>query len=187
MDLIGTLCGRQASTSADALIQSLKHVSPKDREARIARLQAALEPYTERAATAKEQLLTWSDVKEMASAGISFGSHTNTHAILTDIPGRDAVQELTESKSAIETELSTCAAFAYPNGDWSPQIRDLVAQSGYQAAFINSPGIWQGHGNRFSIPRINVWEGSLAGLRGRFSRLTLEYAVFWKAYRASGN
>jgi peptidoglycan/xylan/chitin deacetylase (PgdA/CDA1 family) len=187
VDLIRTLCGPQASTSADSLIESLKHISPKDRETRIAQLQGALEPYTERASAAKEQLLTWSDVKEMAAAGISFGSHTNSHAILTDIPGSDAVQELTESKSAIEAELNACASFAYPNGDWSPQIRDLVAQSGYQAAFINSPGIWQAHGNRFSIPRINVWEGSLAGFRGRFSRLTLEYAVFWKAYRASGN
>lgn len=187
VDLIRTLCGSGASASADALIESLKHVSPKDRETRIAQLQTGLEPYTERAGTTKEQLLTWSDVKEMAAAGISFGSHTNTHAILTDIPGSDAVRELTDSKSAIEAELSACVSFAYPNGDWSPKIRDMVAQSSYQAAFVNSPGIWQAHSNRFSIPRINLWEGSLAGFRGRFSRLTLEYAVFWKAYRASGN
>jgi peptidoglycan/xylan/chitin deacetylase (PgdA/CDA1 family) len=187
VDLISALCGSEASRSADALIESLKHISPKDREARIAQLQSALEAYTERAETAKDQMLTWSDVKEMAAAGISFGSHTNTHAILTDIPGSDVVRELKESKSAIEAELNACTSFAYPNGDWSPQIRDLVAQSGYQAAFINSPGIWQAHGNRLSIPRINVWEGSLAGIRGRFSRLTLEYAVFWKACRASGN
>jgi peptidoglycan/xylan/chitin deacetylase (PgdA/CDA1 family) len=186
-DLISALCGAESSRSADALIESLKHISAKDREARIDQLQSALAAYTERAGTAKEQLLTWPDVKEMAAAGISFGSHTNTHAILTDIPGSDAVRELTGSKSAIEAELSACASFAYPNGDWSPQIRDLVAQSGYQAAFINSPGIWQARGNRFSIPRINVWEGSLAGIRGQFSRLALEYAIFWKAYRASGN
>jgi peptidoglycan/xylan/chitin deacetylase (PgdA/CDA1 family) len=188
LDLIHTLCGSQAGGSADSLIESLKHINPSDRETLIVRLQAALRPYTTPADTAiAEQLLTWSDVKEMSAAGISFGSHTNTHAILTDIPGRDAVQELTDSKSAIEAELKTCFSFAYPNGDWSPQIRDLVAQSGYQAAFINSPGIWQAHGNRFSIPRINLWEGSLTGFRGRFSRLALEYAVFWKAYRTSGN
>jgi peptidoglycan/xylan/chitin deacetylase (PgdA/CDA1 family) len=188
LDLIHALCGSQASGSADSLIESLKHINPKDRETLIVHLQAALEPFTEAAGTTHgEQLLTWSDVREMSAAGISFGSHTNTHAILTDIPGSDAVQELTDSKGAIEAELKTCSSFAYPNGDWSPQIRELVAQSGYQAAFINSPGIWQEHSNRLSIPRINVWEGSLAGFRGRFSRLALEYAIFWKAYRATTN
>jgi peptidoglycan/xylan/chitin deacetylase (PgdA/CDA1 family) len=188
LDLVRTLCGSETSRSAESLIECLKHVSPKDREALIVRLQATLQPYTAPADLSNaEQLLTWSDVKEMSAAGISFGSHTNTHAILTDIPGSDAVQELAESKRAIEAELKTCFSFAYPNGDWSPQIRDWVAQSGYQAAFINSPGIWQADSNRFSIPRINLWEGSLAGFRGRFSRLALEYSVFWKAYRTSGS
>jgi peptidoglycan/xylan/chitin deacetylase (PgdA/CDA1 family) len=187
LDLIRRICGSQPSRSADSLIESLKHVSRKHRETQIAQLRAALEPCAEQTGKSNEQLLTWPDVKEMSAAGICFGSHTDTHAILTDIPSSDAVQELTESKRAIEKELNACASFAYPNGDWSPQVRDLVAQSGYQTAFINSPGIWQAHSNRFSIPRINLWEGSLAGPRGRFSRRTLEYAIFWKAYRASGN
>jgi peptidoglycan/xylan/chitin deacetylase (PgdA/CDA1 family) len=187
-DFISAVCGVPASQSANSLIESLKHVNQKDREMLVAQLQAALEPYTERPGTTNaEQLLTWSDVKEMSAAGVSFGSHTNTHSILTDIPFSDATRELRESKSAIEAELKACSWFAYPNGDWSPQVRDLVAQSGYQAAFINSPGIWQAHSNQFSIPRINLWEGSLTGLSGRLSRLTLEYAIFWKAYRASGN
>jgi peptidoglycan/xylan/chitin deacetylase (PgdA/CDA1 family) len=120
----------------------------------------------------------------MASAGIAFGSHTNTHPILTGIPPTDVVHELKDSKKAIEAELHSCPWFAYPNGDWSPAVRALVAQSGYQAAFANSPGIWEANRNRLSIPRINLWEGSLAGFSGRFSRIALEYAIFWKAYRA---
>jgi len=184
LDVISALAGRQAGRSANSLIEGLKHVSSKDREALISRMQAALQPYIQEAGVeSSEQMLTWREVKEMSAAGVAFGSHTNTHAILTDIPGSEALQELTESKKAIEAELRACSLFAYPNGDWSPQVRDLVAQAGYQAAFINAPGIWREQGHRLSIPRINLWEGSLTGPGGRFSRAMLEYAVFWKAYR----
>jgi peptidoglycan/xylan/chitin deacetylase (PgdA/CDA1 family) len=188
LEMISSLCGPQASRSAESFIESLKHANPKDRETVIGQLQAALQLCAQGAGVeSSEQMLTWRDVKEMSAAGIAFGSHTNTHPILTDIPASAAIQELAESKSAIEAELNACLLFAYPNGDWSPQVRDLVAQAGYQAAFINSPGIWQEHSHRLSIPRVNLWEGSLTGPGGRFSRLTLEYAIFWKAYRAASN
>jgi peptidoglycan/xylan/chitin deacetylase (PgdA/CDA1 family) len=188
MDLISSLCGLDAAGSADSLMASLKRINPKDREALVNRMQAALQPYSQRAGVdAAEQILTWREVKEMSAAGIAFGSHTNTHAILTDVPLSDALKELSESKIAIEAELNACSLFAYPNGDWSPQVRDLVAQAGYQAAFINAPGIWREQTHRLSIPRVNVWEGSLTLPGGRFSRLMLEYAIFWKAYRAAGN
>jgi hypothetical protein len=184
MDLVRSLCGAGAATSADSLIETLKHANSKDREALIVQLATALEPYMAPAERAQaEELMTWAEVKEMWASGVVFGSHTNTHAILTDVPGNDAFRELTESKRAIEAELNTCLWFAYPNGDWSPQVRELVAQSGYEGAFINSPGIWQAQSNRFSIPRVNLWEGSLTGPAGRFSRLALEYEIFWKAYR----
>ena len=171
--------------SAQQWIASLKHVDSKEREVRIARLQAALQPYEkDGVASSSEQLLTWGEIKEMAAAGIAFGSHTNTHPILTDISPADATRELTESRRAIEAELNTCAWFAYPNGDWSQPVRELAAKAGYQLAFANSPGIWEASGDRFSIPRINVWEGSFAGITGRFSGIALEYAIFWKAWCA---
>jgi peptidoglycan/xylan/chitin deacetylase (PgdA/CDA1 family) len=183
LDLVHTLCGGGENGSAAALIESLKHTHPKERKAFIARLQAALAPYTRETAPNQDRLMTWADVKEMANAGIAFGSHTNTHPILTDISDRDAAQEMTESKSAIEAQLNTCPWFAYPNGDWSQSVRDLAARAGYQVAFANSPGIWETGTDRFSVPRINLWEGSLAGWGGRFSRIALEYAIFWTAYR----
>jgi peptidoglycan/xylan/chitin deacetylase (PgdA/CDA1 family) len=182
--VISSLCGPDAGRSPDALIESLKHMNPKDREVLLSRMHAALQPYAlDVAVDGAEQMLTWRDVKEMSAAGIVFGSHTNTHAILTDIPTSEALKELTESKKAIEAKLNSCLFFAYPNGDWSPEVRELAAQAGYQAAFINSPGIWQEQSHPLSIPRVNVWEGSLTSPGGRFSRLALEYAIFWKAYR----
>lgn len=183
LEMLRTICVDQDSRSADSLIQGLKHIPGDAREAVIAKLQATF-PAPDGTGRRPRQLLTWSEVKHMSEGGVSFGSHTASHAILTDISHGEAVRELSESKSAIEAQLNSCTLFAYPNGDWSPSVRELVAQSGYRAAFINSPGIWRAKGNQFSIPRINVWEGSLTGSNGRFSRMALEYAIFWKANRA---
>lgn len=187
LNLLHTLCAGRTNGTAHSLIESLKHADPAERQGLIVRLQTALAPYVRRAFANRDRLLTWPDVKRMAKAGIVFGSHTNTHPILTDISDGDATRELTESKGVIEANLNTCQWFAYPNGDWSQSVRDLAERAGYQAAFANAPGIWKASNDRFSIPRVNLWEGSMAGLSGRFSRAALEYAIFWKAYRASGN
>jgi peptidoglycan/xylan/chitin deacetylase (PgdA/CDA1 family) len=184
LTLLRSLCGTNDTTSADALIQSLKHVPARERDALIIELQSAFRPYAGTSDSARE-LLSWPEVKNMSEGGVVFGSHTASHAILTDIPRDAAICELRESKRAIEAELNSCRWFAYPNGDWSVSVRELVAQAGYCAAFTNTPGIWRSDGNRFSIPRVNVWEGSVVGFNGRFSRLALEYAIFWKAQRAA--
>jgi peptidoglycan/xylan/chitin deacetylase (PgdA/CDA1 family) len=183
LDVLRALCRAWDSSSADSLIQSLKHVPAQQREGLIVELQASFKAPDGHST----HLLTWSDVKDMSQGGISFGSHTDSHTILTGIPRDEVIHELAESKRTIEAKLNACRWFAYPNGDWSPSVRALVEQSGYQAAFTNAPGIWRADGNRFSIPRVNVWEGSLIGFNGRFSRMALEYAVFWKAHRASSN
>ncbi len=185
LTLVRSLSGSFVNGSVDSLIERLKQISPEDREAFIAELKSALEPYTADAPASPEHLLSWSQVKEMGGAGVSFGSHTNTHQVLTRIARSDAIKELAESRKAIEAELNTCPWLAYPHGDWSESVRDLVSQTGYRHAFTNSPGVWGPKTNPLSIPRINIWEGSLTGAGGRFSKIATEYAIFWKAYRAS--
>jgi peptidoglycan/xylan/chitin deacetylase (PgdA/CDA1 family) len=185
LDLVQRSSGAPLSQSAEVLVERLKRVGEKQREVCILQLEAALAPRQEdEAAVSTDQLLTWSEIRKMASAGVAFGSHTNNHSILTDISAGEAIEELRGSKSAIEAELNVCSWFAYPNGDCSPSVRDLVARTGYQLAFLNSAGLWEKDSDPLSIPRVNAWEGSLTGLNGRFSRMTLEYAVFWKAYRS---
>jgi peptidoglycan/xylan/chitin deacetylase (PgdA/CDA1 family) len=128
--------------------------------------------------------LTWEQIREMAEQGVSFGSHTDSHRILAKIPADEALREMQLSKAAVEAKLKSCSLLAYPNGDWSETTRTLAAQCGYRWAFANSPGVWRAETNPFSIPRVNIWEGKLAGDDGKFSRLEFEYAVFWKAYRS---
>jgi len=172
--------------SVDSLIERLKAASESERETFITEVRAALIRYNVKPHTSDlGELLDWHDVKEMSEAGVQFGSHSNTHQILTQIPQSEALQELTQSKHAIEAQLRSCPWLAYPNGDWSEPVRQLASESGYQGAFVNSPGVWKRSTDPFCIPRINIWEGKLVGNNGRFSRVAVEYAVFWAAWRAS--
>ena len=90
------------------------------------------------------QLLTWDDVREMALDGVSFGSHTMTHPILTEVSQSRARRELVESRRRLQDELNEpIRALAYPNGaraDFSPIIEELAKESGYSAAFTLVPG-----------------------------------------------
>lgn len=129
--------------------------------------------------------MTWGDVRELAGSGVTFGSHTQSHPVLTCITPSEADRELSESKRAIEEHLGkNCTLFSYPHGNSSPEVRALVARAGYKFAFLNSAGAWTCDSDPLLIPRVNVWEGMLVGPAGRFSRIAFEYAVVWRAYRA---
>jgi peptidoglycan/xylan/chitin deacetylase (PgdA/CDA1 family) len=183
---LNEIAGFESVRSAECMIEQLKRLPAADRDAAITAFEAIMKTTCSgwEAGEQSDRLLTWPDIQELSKAGIAFGSHTNSHAILTRISTGDAAAELRESKRAIEAKLKTCRWFAFPNGDWSVPVRKLVIECGYELAFINSQGIWEPTHDRFSVPRNNVWEGSLTGLDGRFSRVALEYSVFWKAWRA---
>jgi peptidoglycan/xylan/chitin deacetylase (PgdA/CDA1 family) len=129
--------------------------------------------------------MTWNNVLELAQGPVSFGSHTYSHELLPRIPLEKAKQELNDSKRMVEAKLGKpCTLFAYPNGDFSPEVRALVADAGYKLAFINRPGAWLENTDPLLIPRVNLWEGSVVDRSQRFSSLAFRYVALWKAYRA---
>ncbi|MFH2068777.1 MAG: polysaccharide deacetylase family protein [Candidatus Omnitrophota bacterium] len=88
----------------------------------------------------KDRLLNWPEASEMKKAGFTFGSHSLTHANLTSIDPEQARKEITESKKILETQLQEPAnLFCYPFGSYSPEVKKMVADAGYQAAFVTPP------------------------------------------------
>jgi peptidoglycan/xylan/chitin deacetylase (PgdA/CDA1 family) len=127
----------------------------------------------------------WSHALEMQAAGVTFGSHTSTHQMLTRIPPVEAQREIFDSRGAIRSRMSrNCEVFAYPNGDVSAKVRDLVKDAGYRLAFTTQPGFWTDATDPLQIPRMNVSEEKVTGLTGRFSRSMFDYSMIWKASRA---
>jgi hypothetical protein len=169
------------------LIANLERPTPKQSEQNRAKLRKGTrEQASPIESMDVEHRLSWAAVAEMHQSGVSFGSHTQTHPILTMIPLDTARQEVRESKAAIERALSEgCDAFAYPNGNWSPQIRDMLAEAGFRLAVTTAYGAWTTASDRLAIPRLNISEDNVIGLTHRFSPTIFEYATFWRAWRAT--
>lgn len=74
-------------------------------------------------------MVTWDQVHEMRANRVSFGSHTATHPVLTEIGDAAVVQELTRSKERLERELAEpCRWFCYPKGRHDERSLSLARQ-----------------------------------------------------------
>lgn len=80
-------------------------------------------------------LLTWDQAREATRHGLCFGSHTMTHADLTELPFADVKKELNESRQSIEQETGRPVnVFSYPYGRENTLVRQLVRDSRYDLA-----------------------------------------------------
>jgi peptidoglycan/xylan/chitin deacetylase (PgdA/CDA1 family) len=105
----------------------------------------------------QEPLLTESEIREMQKGGITFGSHTRSHAALTKIPLDEAARELTDSRKLLESLLDRpVTTLCYPYAKQNREIRDLAREAGYSAAVIGRGGknrVWT---DPYALRRIKV-------------------------------
>ncbi|RUS42609.1 polysaccharide deacetylase family protein [Cohnella sp. AR92] len=98
-------------------------------------------------------MLTWSDVGELAAAGVTLGSHTMNHPTLSRIPETAVVEELRDSRRLIEERTGIDVRhFAYPYGretDFTTVVAE-EARRHYRTAVTAINGI--------NYPGQNLWE-----------------------------
>ncbi len=83
-----------------------------------------------------EHYLSWPEIKEMSSAGMTIGNHTKSHPYLFRITDQDVLRaEIMESRKILEDNLGKpIDIFAYPFGRYSKEIIDFLASHGFRAA-----------------------------------------------------
>jgi peptidoglycan/xylan/chitin deacetylase (PgdA/CDA1 family) len=80
-------------------------------------------------------MLSWTQVREVAAAGIECGAHSVSHPKLDALPRRSAAIEVRWSKETLEDRLGRpCLTFAYPYGFYDAAVRRLVRQAGFASA-----------------------------------------------------
>jgi peptidoglycan/xylan/chitin deacetylase (PgdA/CDA1 family) len=80
-------------------------------------------------------LLSWSELRQLADAGWEIGSHTRTHARLTELDDATLADELSGSRMRCEEMLDRpCRSFAYPYGIHDDHVVQAVSAAGYEAA-----------------------------------------------------
>ena len=85
--------------------------------------------------------LSWEQVREMCRHGMEFGSHGLTHAKMTTLDKRQALEELTCSRQTIEDHLGQAVtAFSFPYGYYDADLIKLAASAGYTACCTSDHG-----------------------------------------------
>jgi glycosyltransferase involved in cell wall biosynthesis/peptidoglycan/xylan/chitin deacetylase (PgdA/CDA1 family) len=113
--------------------------------------------------------LTWDDVARMSRAGLTIGSHTSTHAILTRESQVRGIEETAASRGEIERRLGVPVRhFAYPDGSFDGSAVRAVAAAGYRYAYTGCRHRDPDH-PLLTLPRRVLWEGSTLGALGHFA------------------
>ena len=99
-------------------------------------------------------LLSWEEVRALSAEGVRFGSHSRTHRRLAAVDRADWSTELNHSREAIWSVTGQqVTSFCYPFGDNDPDLRQAVAEVGYEHAVAF--GVTDG-ADLFALPRIDV-------------------------------
>jgi sugar transferase (PEP-CTERM/EpsH1 system associated) len=143
---VGDLLARAADgtmTFANAIDAAIGHLN-QEREATrsqtVARLQE-LSTTEGDTGPGRRVVLTWDQVRTMASEDVTFGGHTASHAFLDTLGDAEASVEIEGCLSRIAAETGERpVSFAYPRGRSNDRSRLLLAKHGVRLAVTTVPG-----------------------------------------------
>jgi peptidoglycan/xylan/chitin deacetylase (PgdA/CDA1 family) len=109
------------------------------------------------------EYMSWNEVRETCSQGITFGSHTVTHPQLETLSPEELDRELDVSKRTIEDELGTKVfSFSYPNAfperdrQLIHRMRGRLEYFGYENAVSTTIGTATCAADQFALPRLPI-------------------------------
>lgn len=138
----------------DKIIERCKHLPIE----RIRELVQALAAELRVTLPLDRVIVNWDEVREMSQGGVSFGSHSCTHRIMTTITPDEVSEELVRSRQILlEQGVNYVPVYCYPNGNSDTRIQEQVRVSGYEAAVSVQMGV-EGNRpeNRYAIRRVGI-------------------------------
>jgi peptidoglycan/xylan/chitin deacetylase (PgdA/CDA1 family) len=158
--------GHQRTMAITMVVRSFLDGAIKDEQWFLDQLDDQAEVPIDSRMLGRELFMNLDQVKHLADAGMSIGSHGQTHRALASLPDATQRHELTESKRFLEGSLShEIKALAYPfggGGTFTARTIQLAIEAGYHLAFSSLEGINR-LGNAalqpFALRRLNVGMG----------------------------
>jgi len=166
------------ATAQRRLLNLVKHGQPAiDPPVLLAHLTEAAESTAP--PSQRRRFLDWDEARQMQRAGMSIGSHTHTHPLLSQLTESQQREELATSRHLIATELrQPPLAVAFPTGardSFTAVTRRLARDIGYRAAFSFHGGVnRRGRTDAFDPRRVGVdpQSGERCALRLAMARAT---------------
>ena len=169
---------RQCSDDAFRIMSVLLNTVSRDQ---VERIVSALESGVRYSRDVFEEMkpLSWDMAGSLVRNGMTLGSHTTSHALLTTETLDAARRELHGSKQTLEVKLKRpIYHFAYPDGRFNAAVVQAVNAAGYRYAY----GICRKRDPQFpmlTIPRKVLWERSCLDPLGRFSPAVMNCQTRW--------
>ena len=139
----GALAGR--------LLKQLKRLEGQERADAVARL-GELSP-----GLPSDLMMTDEQVRALAAAGMDIGAHTVNHPILSLLDDEACRWEIDESARYLETLTGVRPRhFAYPNGNYTQALMDLLDRMGFASATILEDRLVHAGAPVQALPRIGV-------------------------------
>ena len=121
--------------------------------------------------------MDWAMLGEMQRSGIRIGSHTSSHALLTNEATCKVAAEARDSRRELERRLGTEPVhFAYPDGRFDASVVAAVADAGYRFGYTTCRHQDPDHPT-LTIPRRLLWENACLDAFGHFSPAVMSCQV----------
>jgi peptidoglycan/xylan/chitin deacetylase (PgdA/CDA1 family) len=120
-------------------------------------------------------VLSWDRLRELAKDGVTLGSHTRTHPIMTRISSDRVRDEISGSREDLKKEIGLALPiFCYPNGDQNDSVTGILRSEGISLGFtVRSGENRLDSGDLLRLNRTCIWP-----------RTSLP--VFWMRLRRAG-
>jgi peptidoglycan/xylan/chitin deacetylase (PgdA/CDA1 family) len=106
---------------------------------------------------APRPFMNWSEVGEMAQAGIEFENHTVTHAILSELSPSDAEREVRTAAARIREAIGRNSVhLAYPYGKFNEEVRRRLQYCDVRSATTTRQGLVSHGSDPYSLNRVNM-------------------------------
>jgi peptidoglycan/xylan/chitin deacetylase (PgdA/CDA1 family) len=119
------------------------------------------------------ETLSLDDVLELQDGGVTIGSHSYSHAVLTSLEPSECERDLRASRELLEDLLRRPVPFlAYPRGFHDEGVRRAAARAGFRNSFTLPEG--REPTGPHAVPRVGVYPGNDArSLRWKTARAYL--------------
>lgn len=105
--------------------------------------------------------IDWPQLKELADAGNTIGSHTVHHCDLSALSTGQQKAEIFDSKAALEKQLDIpITTFCIPYGKYNKETLTLLREAGYTISFTTNEGRVCAGDDIFTLRRVHMIGGT---------------------------
>jgi poly-beta-1,6-N-acetyl-D-glucosamine N-deacetylase len=103
--------------------------------------------------------LNWDQIRELVNEGVSIGAHSHSHYHMADLSINKVRDEIEISNNIFLKELGSIPSlFAFPYGEASEEIINLLKEYKFKVAFGQHSGVINETSNLYYLPRFSLNE-----------------------------